>query len=94
MLYTLLMKHDDSVFHHTLNVDDIKKLNEKHTPAKNFWINRASDTFSHHLTRGDTYLQPYCFIAKDSYSREPPAQYKSSAYGAYPPWGEVQTGTI
>lgn len=47
---------------------------------------------SQHLIRGQSATQPYCFIMKDAFDQEPPAEYQSSEYGAYPPWGPSKTG--
>jgi hypothetical protein len=49
---------------------------------------------SQHLTRDQTATQPYCFIMKDSFNQEPPEEYQSSDYGAYPPWGSSTTGML
>jgi hypothetical protein len=57
-----------------------------------FYLDRTVDSISQHLVRGQSATQPFCYIKKDTFNRHPPAEYSSSAFGAYPTWGQDQAG--
>lgn len=66
---------------------------DKPSERDRFYLDRHADTYNQHLIRGISASQPYCYIRKDAHSNSPPKDYTSSAYGAFPTWGEAETGS-
>jgi len=79
-------QHSDTFFEPTSVYSNSIPKRDRH------YKHRPTDCFNEHLIRGLSAPQPYCFIAKEYKNNYPPPEYTSSDYGAYPPWGEEQTG--
>ena len=72
--------------HQNENVDEFGQKKNR------FYVERNAESLSQHLIRGESALQPYCFISKDKFNHSQLADYASSAYGAYPTWGPDKAG--